>query len=98
MKAYIIENTAKAAVKDIQMPEPEENEVLIKVMAAGLCATDGHIYKGEYYSQFPLVPGHEFSGIIEKTGSKVKYFRKGQRVCADPNIYCERCEFCKNNT
>ena len=97
MKAYVIEGPHRGVVKEVPIPEPQEGELLVKVMAAGLCGTDGHIYQGEYYSSFPLIPGHEFAGIVVKTGPGVKYFREGQRVAADPNIFCGRCEFCKEN-
>ena len=97
MQAYVIEEERQGVVKAKPIPEPGNNEVLIKVMAAGLCGTDSHIYLGEYYSSFPLTPGHEFSGIITKVGKKVKKFAEGQRVVADPNIFCEKCCFCKEN-
>lgn len=97
MQAYIIEKERQGVVKAQPIPEPGESEVLIKVMAAGLCGTDSHIYMGEYYSSFPLIPGHEFSGVIAKVGKGVKRFREGQRVVADPNIFCEKCCFCKEN-
>jgi D-arabinitol dehydrogenase (NADP+) len=66
-------------------------------MAAGLCGTDRHIYLGDYYSSFPLIPGHEFSGIVTKIGRNVKGFKEGQRMATDPNIFCEKCQFCKEN-
>lgn len=97
MQAYVIEKAQQGGVKEKPIPEPGETEVLIKVMSAGLCGTDAHIYLGEYYSSFPLVPGHEFSGVIAKVGKGVKRFREGQRVVADPNVFCEKCCFCKEN-
>ncbi len=97
MLAYVIDKERSGAVKEIAIPEPGDHDVLIKVMAAGLCGTDAHIYQGEYYSEFPLVPGHEFAGIIAQTGKEVKRFKEGQRVVADPNIFCEKCHFCKQN-
>ena len=97
MQAYVIEKERQGVVKAKPIPEPGESEVLIKVMAAGLCGTDSHIYLGEYYSSFPLTPGHEFSGIVTKVGKDVKKFREGQRVVADPNIFCEKCCFCQQN-
>lgn len=97
MQAYVIEKERSGVLKSVPVPEPGDHEVLIKVMGAGLCGTDAHIYLGEYYSTFPLIPGHEFAGIIEKTGKDVKGFKEGQRVVADPNIFCEGCHFCQQN-
>lgn len=47
--------------------------------------------------KYPIIPGHEFSGIVEKTGSAVVNFQAGDRVSADPNIFCENCDACKSN-
>lgn len=97
MKAYVIEAAKKSVVKEVTLPEPSDNQLLIKVMAAGLCGTDGHIYLGEYFSDFPLIPGHEFCGVVEKVGKNVKNFKVGQRVTADPNVFCEKCTSCQEN-
>jgi D-arabinitol dehydrogenase (NADP+) len=97
MQAYVIEAKGWGVVKEVPIPEPGDFEVLIKVMAAGLCGTDAHIFSGEYYSRLPLIPGHEFAGIIAKTGKNAKRFTEGQPVVADPNIFCEKCHFCRAN-
>jgi 2-desacetyl-2-hydroxyethyl bacteriochlorophyllide A dehydrogenase len=97
MKAYVLDGIRSGSIKDVEKPVPGDDEVLIKVMAVGICGTDGHLYLGDYESPYPVIPGHEFSGIIESTGKNVKNFRPGQRVVADPNIYCENCENCKQN-
>jgi threonine dehydrogenase-like Zn-dependent dehydrogenase len=97
MKAYSIEGIREGIVKNVPTPTLGAGEVLIKVKAAGLCGTDGHIYLGEYYSSFPLIPGHEFSGVVAAVGKNVRCFHEGQRVVADPNIFCEKCDFCKQN-
>jgi len=97
MKAYVIEEANKGVTKEVSVPVPNDDQVLIKVMVAGLCGTDAHIFKGSYYSNFPLIPGHEFCGTIEKVGKNVKNFTVGQRVTADPNIFCEKCSNCQEN-
>jgi D-arabinitol dehydrogenase (NADP+) len=71
--------------------------VKIKVMASGICGTDIHIYRGEYMGSYPIVPGHEFSGIIEEIGSKVTRFAVGDHVAVEPNISCDNCPACLNN-
>jgi 2-desacetyl-2-hydroxyethyl bacteriochlorophyllide A dehydrogenase len=97
MKAYVLEGICNGIVKEVIAPVPGHDEVLIKVMAVGICGTDGHLYKGDYASPYPVIPGHEFSGIVEAVGADVKNFKPGQRVTADPNIYCENCDNCKRN-
>ena len=72
--------------------------MVIKVAQAGICGTDIHIYNNEYMSDFPLIPGHEFSGEIVAVGRdvNVNQFNIGDRVAADPNLYCMHCDFCRN--
>ena len=51
-------------MRETEIPEPKDNEVQIKMMAAGVCGSDIHIYKGENpNSRYPLIPGHELSLI-----------------------------------
>jgi len=97
MKAAVFTGKRKVHVRDVPVPQIREDEVLIKVKAVGICGTDIHIFKGEYFTEFPVIPGHEFSGVVEQVGKKVRYFQEGDRVTADPNIFCESCYFCKRN-
>ena len=97
MKAYLIEQPNKGILKDVLIPVPADNEILLEVKAAGVCGTDIHIFKGEYFGGYPRIPGHEFSGIVNAIGKKVTKFEVGQHVAADPNIFCESCDQCKEN-
>jgi 2-desacetyl-2-hydroxyethyl bacteriochlorophyllide A dehydrogenase len=82
-------------IEDITMPEPGENEVLVQVVACGVCGTDFHIFNGEAPAIFPLIPGHEFSGKVVSCGNLVKRLNVGDRVAVDPNIPCGYCRFCR---
>ena len=76
----------------------KDNEVLVRNMAAGVCGTDVHIYLGEKGSADvnpPVVLGHEYSGIVEKTGKDVSNVKAGDHVTIDPNIYCGLCRPCR---
>lgn len=97
MRAFVITEPNRAELRDLPKPVPAPDEVLIKVAAAGFCGTDIHTYKGEHPAKYPLVPGHEFSGIVVAAGSAVTQCKPGDRVVADPNIFCESCYFCKQN-
>ena len=97
MKALVFENIRTPVVKDVPIPAIGPHDVLVRVEAAGICGTDIHIYEGEYFSEFPLIPGHEFSGVVEDIGEEVTTVAAGDRVTADPNIGCGRCYFCKIN-
>jgi len=97
MKSLVITEPNKAEVKSVPIPEPMEKELLIKIMACGICGTDIHIFRGEYFGNYPVVPGHEFSGIVEKIGQGVRRFKEGDRVSVEPNISCDSCNSCLNN-
>lgn len=97
MKAAVLEKPGHAVVMEVDDPRCGADEVLIKVHAAGICGTDLHIFKGEYEAHYPLIPGHEFSGEVVAVGANVTRFKPGDRVTADPNVPCNRCDFCQRN-
>lgn len=97
MKAAVILQPDQIETQVVADPDPEAGEVLIQVMASGICGTDIHIFRGEYLGSYPVIPGHEFSGVIEKVGSAVTRFRVGERVAVEPNIACDNCINCLNN-
>ncbi|MDR1868159.1 MAG: zinc-dependent alcohol dehydrogenase family protein [Treponema sp.] len=97
MKALVIEKPGKAQVCTVDIPSIKDNEVLIKIKVCGICGTDVHIYRGEYLGSYPVIPGHEFSGIIEQVGKDVTRFQVGDHVAVEPNIACNNCDHCFNN-
>lgn len=94
MKALVFEAPKQAVVKEVPYPKPKAGEVTIKVENIGICGTDIHIYEGEFISPYPIIPGHEFAGTIHEIGEGVTAFQPGDRVSADPSLYCGKCEFC----
>lgn len=96
MLAAILKEPFKLELKEYSLPKPDKNEIVIKVNICGLCGTDFHIYKGESYSKPPLIPGHEFVGTIVEKGNEVVKLNIGDNVAIDPNIYCGKCQYCKN--
>ncbi len=80
---------------DIPVPTPKANEVLIKVMACGICGTDLHIINEEYDHTSPVVLGHEFTGTIAETGADVKGFEIGDQVIVNNINGCGHCHYCK---
>jgi 2-desacetyl-2-hydroxyethyl bacteriochlorophyllide A dehydrogenase len=97
MKALVIEQPGTARVQTAPVPPLGENEVRIKVKVSGICGTDVHIYRGEYLGTYPVIPGHEFSGIVEETGNSVTRFKPGDAVAVEPNISCDNCPACLSN-
>jgi len=94
MKALVIEGPRRAAVREVPVPVPGDDEVLIRVSRAGICGTDVHIFRGEYLSPYPIIPGHEFSGTVVRVGKNVNRFGVGDRVTVEPNIHCGHCTYC----
>lgn len=87
MKAVIVRAYGGPEVlklEDVPRPEPKENEVLVRVIAAGVNPIDAIVREGSYAKEFgtqlPLVPGHDIAGIVEKTGAKVTKLKTGDAV------------------
>ena len=83
--------------KDIriqQMPKPEigTDEILLKVMACGICGSD--VIEWYRAPKAPWVLGHEATGIIEKTGEKVSQYKVGDRVFVSHHVPCNKCRYC----
>lgn len=97
MKALVIDKPHHASVQEVPYPSPGRNEVVIRVERVGICGTDFHIFEGEFLSPYPIIPGHEFSGTIHECGEGVEGFRIGERVTADPSLFCGRCVYCLTN-
>jgi len=95
MRAFEVRFVRNGGV--VEMPEPtiSPNDVLVRVAYCGVCGTDLHIFEGEYPARLPLVPGHEFSGVVDKIGQRVKHIKVGDRVAVDPNINCGTCYYCR---
>ncbi len=96
MKALVIEKPNHAVVKEVPIPTVGKGEIRIKVKASGICGTDIHIYRGEYLGSYPIIPGHEFAGIVDAVGEGVTRFSLSDRVAVEPNISCHNCEACFN--
>ncbi|AUH73075.1 zinc-dependent alcohol dehydrogenase family protein [Legionella sainthelensi] len=97
MYAMIMERKGQQLVlKKITKPEPQSNELLIKIHACGICRTDLHVIDGELTDpKLPLVPGHQIVGTVEQLGASVRSFHIGQRIGV-PWLggSCEACSFC----
>ena len=99
MKAGVFFKANDLRVIEIEKPTPKKDEVLIKVMACGVCGTDVHIYEGDKGAAEvtpPTILGHEFSGVVVALGDEVTAYKVGDRVCVDPNCYCGSCTPCRN--
>lgn len=101
MKAVRFIAPEKIEISQVPLPDIADDEVLARVAYAGFCGTDIDLLTGEMphikngFTTYPLIPGHEWSGVVEKIGYKVKGFKEGDRVTSDVSIGCGKCEFCK---
>ena len=95
MQAILFPAPQSMSLERVPDPICAPDEVIVKISQAGICGTDLHIYRNEYMSKFPLIPGHEFCGVVAEVGRDVRGFSLGERVTVDPNISCGECEFCR---
>lgn len=96
MKAIIIEKPGKINVVERDIPEITDNQVLVKIKAAGICGSDVHIFHGKNaFATYPRVVGHEFVGEIVKIGAATKNITIGDHVAVDPVVSCGHCYACR---
>ncbi len=96
IKAAVLESVgSKFKIEELELDDPKENEVLVKIKASGLCASDLNAIDGKRnLVPFPAVIGHEAAGIVEKCGSNVKDFVPGDHVVLSIVPNCGSCKFC----
>jgi len=85
-------------VREAPVPEPGPDEVLVKVQAGAICASDVHAYhytRGFEYIKPPLILGHEFTGTVVARGDRVQGVAVGDRVISEAVHYCGQCLLCR---
>lgn len=82
------------SVEDVELDEPQRNEVRVRIEAAGLCHSDDHARTGDAPASFPLLNGHEGAGVVEAVGSGVTHHRVGDHVVFSFIPVCGRCRWC----
>jgi threonine dehydrogenase-like Zn-dependent dehydrogenase len=87
-----------ASTAELPIPELAPGHALVRIKASGLCHTDIDVLYGRYgEGHFPLVPGHEYGGVVEAVASDVKSVKVGARVVVDPNLPCGHCAACRKH-
>ena len=92
MRAARLARPGSMAVEDVPVPNLRAGEILVRVLAAGICGSDRHMFRGEYPTALPVTLGHEFCGVVERGGARLA---AGTLVTADPNIGCGHCAACR---
>ncbi len=96
MKAMRFPEAGKAEIVDVPVPEPGTGEVLVRVVAAGICASDVAAFKGTHnFRRPPVITGHELAGEVVRLGTSVAARRTGDRVALEPHVGCGRCVLCR---
>ncbi len=99
MKAVVLYDTGKTCLRDVPVPVIGDGDILIEVKAAGICGGDLHFYDGSMpgLGEYPMIMGHEFSGVIAKRGKNVdSFWQCGDRVVSENTGYaCGRCPACQ---
>lgn len=97
MRAAVLFGPRDIRVVDRPVPQPGPDEVLVRVAMCGMCGTDLKIFDGHFPQTPPFgdyTPGHEWTGTVAATGSRVDEFTPGDRVCIEAHRGCGRCDNC----
>lgn len=99
MRASVLKRQGDMVMETLDVPQLEDDQVLVQVAAVGVCGSDVHYYEhgriGDYVVDHPLILGHELSGRIAAVGSSVDPARIGKRVAVEPQRPCRKCKQCK---
>jgi L-iditol 2-dehydrogenase len=96
MKVAMYYRNSDVRTEEAERPKAGPGEILMKVMASGICGSD--IMEWYRIKKAPLVLGHEVSGTVEEIGKGVKGFRKGDRIVATHHVPCGSCHYCRNGS
>lgn len=100
MKVALMTGIGKIEMVERPIPQPEDDEVLVKIEYVGICGSDLHYFEagriGDFIVKGPLVLGHESAGTVLEVGRNVKHLKPGDRVALEPGKTCGHCEHCRN--
>jgi len=100
MKAVIVEGPNKLSLSEVPIPslkeKAQEGRALIRVEAAAICATDLEVFTGRIPVKYPVIPGHEWSGVVEEVADPADAHWVGRRVVGSNDICCLKCDACRS--
>lgn len=97
MKQVVVTGPLEYEISEVPIPVPKDNQVLVKMQAAGVCGSDMHLFLGENpKAVFPRIPGHENVGIVTEVGDDVKEIKVGDHVVIDLVVACGKCKQCRS--
>jgi NDMA-dependent alcohol dehydrogenase len=92
--AVLYEANEPLVIESLDLDEPGDGEVLVRIAAAGVCHSDLHVMKGEWSFPLPVVLGHEGAGTVERVGAGVKNVKPGDPVILNFRPNCGWCSHC----
>ena len=97
MKQAIMVKPGKIEFRQVEKPTLNENEILMQTKRIGVCGSDIHVFHGTHpYTSYPVVQGHEVSGVVVEVGEAVKGIAVGDKVTFTPQVVCGECYPCRN--
>ena len=96
MKAGQIQKPHEMSLIETPIPTPPAGFVRVKVKAAAICATDLEVIDGNIPANYPLIPGHEWSGIVDAVGSEEDAHWIGRAVIGSNDVVCCKCDACRS--
>lgn len=102
MKAIRIHGPKDARYEEVPTPKPGPDDVLVKIKAVAICATDVELFDGVMFyitsglTKYPFIPGHEWSGEVVEVGGNVTGFKIGDAVVGECSIGCRKCRRCQS--
>lgn len=98
-QAAFMTDLHKIEIRDTEVQEPGEGQVLVKIEYVGICGSDVHFYEagkiGDFIVKPPFILGHETAGVVEKLGPGVKKLKVGDKVALEPSVPCMACSMCR---
>lgn len=96
MRQAIMTKPGLIEFKTVPEPKVGPDEIVIKIKQIGVCGSDIHVNHGKHpFTSYPVVQGHEFSGVVEAVGSDIKDIMPGTKATARPQIVCGKCRPCR---
>jgi L-iditol 2-dehydrogenase len=97
MLQAIMSQPGEIEFRDVQRPSIGDDQVLIEMRRIGVCGSDIHVYHGKHpYTSYPVVQGHEVSGVVAEVGQGVEGLAVGDKVTFTPQVTCGTCHPCQH--
>src|ERR1035437_11126610 len=93
MRAIQFDQPGKLRLVEVAAPEPAAGWARIRIHVAAICMTDVETLRGRHPVDFPIIPGHEFCGVVDRVGSPADEAWLGRKVVADNEICCLKCGY-----